>query len=83
MKDTIDIEDKYLFLWLAIEEATTIINDTAKEYSTKANEIANTEPINSVNLGAQAIGLLTANQILGNSLRDRGLLPSLNISNLS
>ena len=82
MKDTIDIDDKHLFLWLAIEEATTIICDTAKEYSTKADEIKNTEPINSINLRAQAIGLLAANQILGESLRNRNLLPGLNISNL-
>ena len=83
MKDTITIEDKYLFLWLAIEEATTLMHNTAKEYSIKADEIANTEPINSVNLRAQAIGLLAANQILGQSLRDRDLLPSLNISILN
>ena len=80
MKDTIDTEDKHLFLWLAIEEATTKIYDTAKEYSIKADKIANTEPINSVNIRAQAIGLLAANQILGESLRNRNLLPSLNIS---
>ena len=68
-------EAKLLGLWTAVSEITENIHKLAEEYIQKADETRITEPVNSINLRGQAIGLLEANAIIGKTLRDRELLP--------
>ena len=68
------IEKQYLSLWDAINEAMKKNLELAEEYSRKAEELRSAEPINSVGLRAQSIGLLYANNNLSQSLSKRGLL---------
>ena len=70
-----NLEAKHLGLWMAVDESITKINELTHEYIRKADDIEDTKPLDSINIRAQAIGLLNANQIVGEVLRDRDLLP--------
>lgn len=69
------LEAKNLSLWLSFEESTTRIRELANDYIRKADELTTDEPVNSINLRSQGLGLLQALEIIGKTLRDRELLP--------
>lgn len=68
------IDERYTFLWCAINETMEKNYELAQEYSRKAEELTLTEPINAIGLRGQSIGLLYANMNISQALKDRGLL---------